>query len=96
MTKVSRAATGQVRVRYEAIRELDSVPISTIASYLEPSLRQEYTSRIYRDGWLPDPHGWSRLLPLAESKPTATLAVGTTRLSVAEAWYRGFTRISHQ
>lgn len=53
-TRSNRVATGQVRIRYEIIRELSPVLLPAIEMSVEPRFGREFASRIGRDRWLPD------------------------------------------
>lgn len=50
-TRTQRVATGQVRIRYDAVRELSPLHLSDIAAAIPVRLRRYFESSL--DGWLP-------------------------------------------
>lgn len=75
-TRTSQVATGQVRLRYDIIRELSPVSLSVIDDSLDPRLGSVFGSRIDRNGWLPD-RTWQATLDVVRGFGGNSSAIAT-------------------
>ena len=65
-TRRNRVATGQVRIRYDSVRELSPVDLSTIEYRIPSRLRRHLTASLDLDGWLPE-QTWMAVLDIVNS-----------------------------
>lgn len=67
-TRSGRVATGQIRTRYDSVRELTPIDLSTIMSRIPAKLRRHFMESLNRDGWLPE-QTWKAVLEVVGSDP---------------------------
>ncbi len=60
-TRTGRVATGQERIRYDSIRELTPIGLSTIKNRIASRFRRHFTANLAFDGWLPV-HTWKAVI----------------------------------
>ena len=82
VTRDRRVATGQLRIRYDPVRELSPMGLSAIESRLPRQLRRHFTTNLDLDGWLPE-QTWLAVLDIISGDPQNAEAVRTLQDQVA-------------